>query len=37
MDCEKEEYREKIIDMIKKIESVYWLRSIYIFIKTLLE
>lgn len=37
MDCEKEEYREKIIEMVKEIESVYWLRSIYIFIKTLLE
>ena len=37
MDGEKEEYREKIIEMVKKIESVYWLRSIYIFIKTLLE
>ena len=37
MDNEKEEYREKIIEMIKKIENVYWLRSIYIFIKTLLE
>ena len=37
MDNEKEEYREKIIEMVKKIENVYWLRSIYIFIKTLTE
>lgn len=37
MDDEKEEYREKIIEMVKKIENVYWIRSIYIFIKTLLE
>ena len=34
---ENEKYREKIIDLINKIENVYWLRSIYIFIKTLLE
>ena len=37
MDDEKEEYREKIIEMVKKIENVYWLRSIYIVIKTLLQ
>ena len=37
MDDEKEEYEEKIIEMVKEIENVYWLRSIYIFIKTLLE
>ena len=37
MDDEKEEYRGKIIEMVKEIENVYWLRSIYIFIKTLLE
>lgn len=37
MDNEKEEYREKIIEMVNRIENVYWLRSIYIFIKTLLE
>ena len=35
MDNEKEEYRKKIIEMVKEIENVYWLRSIYIFIKTL--
>ena len=33
----KEDYKEKIIEMVNKIENVYWLRSIYIFIKTLLE
>ena len=32
-----EEYKEKIIEMVKKIENVYWLRSIYVFIKTLTE
>lgn len=37
MDNEKEEYREKIIEIVNRIENVYWLRSIYIFIKTLLE
>ena len=37
MDNEKEEYRKKIIEMVEEIENVYWLRSIYIFIKTLLE
>lgn len=37
MGNEAEEYREKIVEMVKKIENVYWLRSIYIFIKTLLE
>ena len=37
MDNEKEEYRKKIVEMVEKIENVYWLRSIYIFIKTLLE
>ena len=37
MDNEKEEYREKIVEMVSKIENAYWLRSIYIFIKTLLE
>ena len=37
MDNEKEEYKGKIVEMVNKIENVYWLRSIYIFIKTLLE
>ena len=34
---EKTFYKEKIIEMAGKIDNVYWLRSIYIFIKTLLE
>lgn len=34
---EKEFYREQIIEMVQKIENAYWLRSIYIFIKTLIE
>lgn len=34
---EKEAYREKIIEMVRKIDNIYWLRSIYIFIKTLIE
>lgn len=33
----EEEYREKIIEMVQKIKNIYWLRSIYIFIKTLIE
>lgn len=33
----EEDYKELIIDMVKKIDNVYWLRSIYVFIKTLLE
>lgn len=37
MGNEAEEYREKIVEMVKKIENLYWLRSIYVFIKTLLE
>lgn len=37
MDDKKEEYKGKIIEMVKKIENAYWLRSIYVFIKTLLE
>ena len=32
-----EEYKEKIVEMVKKIGNVYWLRSIYIVIKTLLQ
>lgn len=32
-----EEYKEKIIEMVKKIEKIDWLRSIYIVIKTLLQ
>ena len=29
MDNEKEEYREKIIEMVKKIENVRYLKFIY--------
>ena len=32
-----EEYKEKIIEMVKKKEKIDWLRSIYIVIKTLLQ
>lgn len=31
MDC-----KEEIIEMIQKIENKCWLRSIYVFVKTLL-
>nr|DAG66030.1 MAG TPA: hypothetical protein [Bacteriophage sp.] len=31
------DYKKEIIDMIQKIDNIYWLRSIYIFIKTLIE
>ena len=29
MDDEKEEYREKIIEMVKKIENIRYLKFIY--------
>lgn len=31
------DYKKEIIEMIEKIDNVYWLRSIYVFIKTLME
>lgn len=31
------DYKEKIMEMVENIDNEYWLRSIYIFIKTLLE
>lgn len=31
------DYKKEIIDMIQKINNVRWLRSIYIFVKTLIE
>lgn len=34
---EKEDYRKMIIKMINRIENPCWLRTIYIFVKTLLE
>lgn len=33
----KEDYRKEIIEMVKKIENIYWLRSIYVFIQTLIK
>lgn len=30
-------YRKEIIEMIQKIENARWLRTIYVFIKTLVE
>ena len=29
MDCEKEEYREKIIEMVDRIENARYLKFIY--------
>lgn len=34
---EKDYYKSEIIKMVGKIENTYWLRSIYVFIKTLIE
>lgn len=31
------DYKKEIIEMIEKIENVRWLRTIYVFIKTLVE
>ena len=31
----KEEYKEKIIEMIKSIENIYFLRAIYVFLEKL--
>lgn len=31
------DYKKEIIEIIQKIDNIYWLRSIYIFIKTLIE
>lgn len=33
----KEDYRKEIIEMVNKIENIYWLRSIYVFIQTLIK
>lgn len=30
-------YKKEIIEMLEKIDNIYWLRSIYVFIKTLME
>ena len=37
MDNEKEEYREKIIEMVKKIENIDWLTFIHRLITNLLK
>lgn len=31
------DYKKEIIDMVLKIQNESWLRSIYVFLKTLLE
>lgn len=31
------DYKKEIIEMIQKIDNVYWLRSIYVFVKTLMK
>ena len=31
------DYKKEIIEMIEKIENALWLRTIYVFIKTLVE
>ena len=30
-------YKKEIIAMLEKMDNIYWLRSIYVFIKTLME
>ena len=37
MDGEKEEYREKIIEMVEKIENIDWLMFIHRLITNLLK
>lgn len=37
MDNEKEEYREKIIEMVKEIENIDWLMFIHRLITNLLK
>ena len=32
MDCEKEDYREKIIEMVNRIENARYLKFIYDFL-----
>ena len=36
MDCEKEEYREKIIEMVEKIENIDILNYIYIIVSDIM-
>lgn len=37
MDDEKEEYMEKIIEMINKCDNLHWLKVVYAYVKGLLE
>ena len=30
------DYKEQINEMLEKIDNIYWLRSIYVFMKTLM-
>ena len=30
------DYKKQIIEMLEKIDNIYWLRSIYVFMKTLI-
>lgn len=30
------DYKKQIIEMLEKIDNIYWLRSIYVFMKTLM-
>lgn len=30
------DYKQQIIEMLEKIDNIYWLRSIYVFMKTLI-
>lgn len=34
---EKEVYQEKIIDLIRKCDSMHWLKTIYAYVRKLLE
>ena len=34
MDCEKEEYREKIVEMVKKIEDHSIIKLIYYYVQS---
>lgn len=31
------DYKKQIIEMLEKIDNIYWLRSIYVFMKTLID
>lgn len=30
------DYKKQIIEILEKIDNIYWLRSIYVFMKTLI-